>query len=179
MRIITGSARGRKLITPENYEIRPTSENVKEAIFSSINFDIEDSVFLDLFAGTGQMGLEALSRGAKAAVFVDNSPEAVKIVRKNVENTGFLEKAQVVSMPFSTFLKTNQRNFDIAFIDPPYGRKLVQKALSKISDHMSDRGIIICEHEGDKLPDEFEGFKLYKNYKYGATYVSVFKREVA
>ena len=81
------------------------------------------------------MGLEALSRGAKAAVFVDNSPEAVKIVRKTVENTGFLEKARVVSMPFSTFLKTNQRNFDIAFIDPPYGRKFVQKHCLKFGPY--------------------------------------------
>lgn len=179
MRIITGTARGRKLITPDNYEIRPTSENVKEAIFSSIHFELVDAVFLDLFAGTAQMGLEALSRGAKKAVFVDNDSNALKIIRKNIESTGFIDKSEVFAMPFSAFLKSTHMKFDIAFIDPPYEKKILQKALANISDVMNENGIIVCEHETSltTMPSNIDSFQLIKTYKYGVTSISVYKNQ--
>lgn len=179
MRIITGTARGRKLLTPENYEIRPTAENVKEAIFSSIHFELSGATFLDLFAGTAQMGLEALSRGAEKAVFVDNDTSAIKIIRKNIENTGFSNKAEVFAMPYSAFLKSTTMKFDIAFIDPPYEKKIMQKALSNIANVMNDDGIIICEHETSlsTMPNSIENFQLVKTYKYGATSISVYKNQ--
>ena len=116
MRVITGSARGRKLKTPENYDIRPTTDNVKESVFNIIQFDIEGRRVLDLFAGTGQLGIECLSRGASSAVFVDQSREAVKIVKENLKACGLT--GTVVQADAMSFLRTCGK-FDIIFVDPP------------------------------------------------------------
>lgn len=177
MRVITGSARGRKLITVEGTElVRPTTDRVKEAIFSAIQFDIEGAVVLDLFAGSGQLGIEALSRGAERCFFADNAGESIKTVRNNVESTKFTEKSQIVNMPFSAFLKSTSAIFDIAFLDPPYGKRLIQKTLPLITKKMSERGVIVCEHEKEcVLPAETDKFTLAKVLRHGRTSVSIYR----
>ena len=130
MRVITGTARGRKLVTVEGTEVvRPTTDGVKEAIFSAIQFEIEGRTVLDLFAGSGQLGIEALSRGAKEAYFIDSAAVSIKAVRENLKSTGLEANARVVNMPFSAFLKSTRAVFDIAILDPPYNYKIIQKAL--------------------------------------------------
>lgn len=177
MRVITGSARGRKLITVEGAElVRPTTDRVKEAIFSAIQFEIEGAVVLDLFAGSGQLGIEALSRGAEKCYFADNAAASIKAVRSNIESTGFSDKAQIVNMPFLAFLKSTRETFDIALLDPPYGKRLIQKALPQLTEKMSKCGVIICEHEKEcVLPAAVDSFALVKVLRHGGTSVSIYR----
>ena len=127
MRIITGSARGTKLESPAGETTRPTSDRVKEAVFSVLQFDIEGSAVLDLFAGSGQMGIEALSRGASEAVFVDNRRESVEIIKRNLASVK-LDHGRVVQSDSISFLNSNRTEFDFMFLDPPYGTGLLQAA---------------------------------------------------
>ncbi len=178
MRVITGSARGRRLVTvPGNDLVRPTSEKVKEAVFSSIQFDIEGRRVLDLFAGCGQMGIEALSRGALKSTFVDSSEVSLLAVRKNLSGTPFEDDAVIFKSDYQSFLIKTKDTFDIAFLDPPYNKGILEKALPLITSKMSDYGIIICEHPTDeKLPESVEDFSVFKNYKFGKTTVTVYKK---
>lgn len=167
------------MITVEGTDlVRPTTDRVKEAIFSAIQFEIPGAVVLDLFAGSGQLGIEALSRGAAECHFVDNAAPSIKAVRQNVEHCGFEETAYIHSMPFSAFLKTARSGFDIALLDPPYERKIIQKALPLLAPKMSERGVIVCEHEREcVLPSEIEnGFKLVKLLRHGGISLSVYRR---
>ena len=142
MRVITGSARGRKLKSPENRDIRPTTDNVKDSLFNILQFDIEGRRVLDLFAGTGQLGIECLSRGAAEATFVDRDKEAVRIVRDNLKSCGLT--AQVWQEDALQFLERGQK-YDLVFVDPPYDSGLYEPVLEKINqvDILSDGGIII------------------------------------
>ena len=179
MRVITGSARGVRLKTPDGLKTRPTADRVKEALFSVIQFEVQGARFLDLFAGTGQMGIEALSRGAKSAVFVDEWKNACNLVRENLQLTKLAKKAKVVNLDYLSYLKTCRETFDIVFLDPPYAEIFLENALNKISeiDILSDRGIIICERSADKQLDlEIPGLKRCKDYKYGNTWVTVFRK---
>lgn len=177
MRVITGTARGSKLKAPDGLDVRPTTDVVKESIFSIIQFDIEGSTVLDLFAGTGQLGIEALSRGAKKAYFVDSSIASLRVVKDNLEHTHLTDKAETVNMPDSAFLRCTREQFDIAFLDPPYERKHIQKALPRLTEVMSESGIIVCEHENTcVLPEEVGEFSVTKVYKYGKTHITVYKR---
>ena len=167
MRVITGKARGRKLKTPENYDIRPTSDQVKESIFNIIQFDIEGRRVLDLFAGTGQLGIECLSRGAAEVVFIDQSRAAVRIIRDNLKSCA-LEGA-VLQMDAVSFLKSCGK-FDLVFVDPPYESSLYEEVLKIINsvDILSDGGIIICEARRERaLPELEEPYKKVKEYNYG------------
>lgn len=181
MRVITGSARGKRLTTvPGNELVRPTPEKIKEAIFSSIQFDIEGRRVLDLFAGCGQLGIEALSRGAKSATFVDSSEVSLGVVRKNLENTPFENSAKLQKSDYAAFAARTSETFDIAFLDPPYNAGILENALSLTCNIMSDYGIIICEHPDHvSLPETIKDFKTYKNYKYGKIVVTVYKKEVS
>lgn len=175
MRVITGSARGRKLITLEGNDVRPTTDRVKEAIFSSIQFETEGSVVLDLFAGSGQLGIEALSRGAKTAVFVDNSKKSLEIVKKNLDITGFIDKAEMYNMNSSDFLKITDRKFDFIFLDPPYNKGILAEILPQLSKNLNYNGKIFCEHEQNLvMPEEIQGLCLKKTYKYGKIKVSLY-----
>ena len=168
MRVITGTARGRKLEQLVGEDVRPTTDRVKEAVFSIIQFDIEGRRFLDLFAGSGQMGIEALSRGAKQAVFVDNRRESVAIVKRNLESTKLGENAKVVQMDSISYLNINREKFDFLFLDPPYGTGLLQAALAKAESVMNKGGLILCESPvTEELPEELEDFVKYRQYKYG------------
>ena len=179
MRVITGSARGRKLKTPENYDIRPTTDNVKESVFNIIQFDIEGRRVLDLFAGTGQLGIECLSRGASSAVFVDQSREAVKIVKENLKACGL--SGTVVQADAMSFLRTCGK-FDIIFVDPPYDSDLYESVLNTVNsiDILSDGGIIICESRRERaLPDMTAPYKKRKEYTYGKVKLCIYTKENA
>ena len=179
MRVITGTARGRRLVTVEGTDIvRPTTDRVKEAIFSAIQFEIPGAVVLDLFAGSGQLGIEALSRGAAECHFVDNAALSVRAVKQNIEHCGFSEAAHVHSMPFSAFLKSNRLEFDIALLDPPYERKILQKALPLLAPEMSENGVIVCEHESAcVLPQEIDnGFRIAKLLRHGNISLSIYRK---
>ena len=179
MRVITGSARGVRLKTPDGLKTRPTSDRVKEAVFSIVQFEVEGSRFLDLFAGTGQMGIEALSRGASSAVFVDGWKDACALVRENLKLARLSEKARVVQSDYLSYLQRCKEQFDIVFLDPPYAEIFLENALKQISeiDILSDRGIIICERPAEKQLDlDIPGLVRCKDYRYGKTWVTVFRK---
>ena len=179
MRVITGSAKGIRLKTPDGLKTRPTSDRVKEAVFSIVQFEVEGSRFLDLFAGTGQMGIEALSRGAVSAVFVDGWKDACQLVRDNLKLTRLSEKAKVVNSDYLSYLKNCREQFDIIFLDPPYAEIFLENSLNKISeiDILSDRGIIICERPAEKQLDlDISGLQRWKDYRYGKTWITVFRK---
>ncbi len=179
MRVITGSARGAKLKTLEGLATRPTSDRVKEAIFNIIQFDIEGRRVLDLFGGSGQLAIEALSRGADYAVLVDQSAEAVKVIKDNLKKVKFDQKASVFQMDYLRYLSTTREKFDIIFLDPPYAEKSLENALQKISeiDILSEGGIIICERPKEKvLPPQVGNLLCSKDYCYGKTAVNLYTR---
>lgn len=177
MRVITGSARGRRLKTPEDYDIRPTTDNVKESVFNIIQFDIEGRKVLDLFAGTGQLGIECLSRGAQSAVFVDQSKEAVKIIKENLKSCGMT--ATVFQQDAAGFLRGCGK-FDLIFIDPPYDSDMYESTLKIINlvDILSDGGIIICEARREKaLPEMTAPYGMRREYRYGKVKICIYSKE--
>ena len=177
MRVITGSARGRKLKTPENYDIRPTTDNVKESIFNIIQFDIEGRRVLDLFAGTGQLGIECLSRGAASVTFVDQSRDAVELVKANLRACGF--EAKVYNQESISFLN-HAGKYDLILLDPPYATNLLDQALEIINvvDILSEGGIIICESGREKtMPEMKPPYRKKKEYRYGKVKLTSYLRE--
>lgn len=178
MRVITGTARGRVLKTLEGEDVRPTTDRVKEAIFSIIQFEIEGRQVLDLFAGSGQLGIEALSRGAEFAVFTDISEDAVKVIKQNLLHTGLDKKASVLRTDAEFFLRSSKKRFDIIFMDPPYSTGQLQSALPLAANAVSDGGVIICEHPfKEELPENADGFSVYRKYRYGKTGVTVYRKK--
>ena len=177
MRVITGSARGKRLKTPENYDIRPTTDNVKESVFNIIQFDIEGRRVLDLFAGTGQLGIECLSRGAKSAVFVDEDRKAVKIIQDNLKACGF--QAPVFQENALRFLE-HCGTFDLIFVDPPYDAGLYENVLKTINsvDILSDGGIIVCESRRETTIPELEApYRKGREYRYGKVKITLCTKE--
>lgn len=175
MRVITGIARGRKLRTLEGMDVRPTTEKVKEAIFSSIQFELEGARVLDLFAGSGQLGIEALSRGASKAVFVDAAATSIAVVEENLQNTGLAEAATVLRRSAADYLRATGEQFDFAFLDPPYHNGTLLEILPLLESRMVPGGKIICEHEKElDLPQKIGGLDLQKAYKYGKIKVTVY-----
>ena len=176
MRIITGSARGVNLITLDGLNTRPTAERTKEAIFSRLQFDLEGRTVLDLFAGSGQMGLEALSRGAKYGIFCDNSKDAINIISKNIEKTCFKEKSMVLCSSYSDCidrLAQAEKRADVVFLDPPYASDMIPDALRRLlhSDILRDGAIVVCESDrfDFDIPNEFS---VSKQSKYGIACVT-------
>ncbi len=176
MRVITGSARGRKLLTLEGVDVRPTTDRTKEAMFSSIQFDIEGAKVLDLFAGSGQLGIEALSRGAASAVFIDKNRQAIEIVKKNLQSTSLAKQAVVLNTDADTYVTTTKEKFSFVFMDPPYAKGFLQKMLPLVEGVVTEGGAIICEHPyGEELPEELSSMKIYRSYRYGKTAVTVYR----
>lgn len=177
MRVITGSARGRRLKEPEGMAIRPTTDQVKEAVFNIVQFDIEGRRVLDLFAGTGQLGIEALSRGAAECVFVDESRTALRLVQENLNHcklTGQTYQADALQ-----FLE-HCGSFDLIFMDPPYDTQLCDKALQKIFtfDILTEGGIIVCETRREKqLPEASAPYWKRKEYAYGKVKLTVYDKK--
>ena len=179
MRVICGSARGVKLKIPENENIRPTTEKVKEAIFDSLQFNIEDKRFLDLFSGSGQMGIEALSRGAKHVYFVDYFKTSIATLQYNLSrlNKNFKYNFSVIQKDALEFLQRNKDIFDIVFMDPPYAKNMIPKILVNLDKFINNNGIIICEHsKKDKLPTKIENLEIYKSKNYGTISVTFYKK---
>lgn len=178
MRVITGTARGKRLETLESDAVRPTPDRVKEAIFSIIQFDIEGRRILDLFAGSGQLGIEALSRGAESATFIDSSNESLEVVRRNLKSTGLEKQAVVFKSDYSSFLINCKNKYDIAFLDPPYAAGKLTHALEKVTNVMSDYGIILCEHPSTvEMPKDAGSFSLKKQYRYGKIIISLYNNQ--
>lgn len=177
MRVITGEARGKKLVALDGDEItRPTTDMVKEAIFSIIQFDVPGSQVLDLFAGSGQLGIEAVSRGAEHCVFVENNREALAVVKENVLSCKFTDRARIVNISAEEYLKIAKKDVDIALLDPPYNKGILETVLPQLERIMSDRGIVVCEHEKElTLPDSFGKLVKTKSYKYGKIALTVYR----
>jgi 16S rRNA (guanine(966)-N(2))-methyltransferase RsmD len=179
MRVITGSARGVTLKTPEGMVTRPTTDRVKEAMFSIIHFEIPGADVLDLFGGTGQLGIEALSRGAKSAVFVDAGEPACRLIRENLKRTRLEAQARVVRSDYLAYLERTKEQFDIILLDPPYAEVFLESAIKKITeiDILRQNGIIVAERPlGKELPWEFPGYDRSKDYKYGNTLLTIYRK---
>ena len=179
MRVITGKARGVQLKTPDGMLTRPTTDRVKEALFSIIQFEIPGARVLDLFGGTGQLGIEALSRGAKAAVFVDAREDACKLIRENLKRTRLEQDGKVVRSDYLDYLDRCREQFNIIFLDPPYAEVFLENALKRITeiDILQSGGIIVTERPlGKELPWEFEGFVRSRDYKYGKTLLTIYRK---
>jgi len=180
MRVITGSARGVRLKTPEGMDTRPTTERVKEALFSAIQFELEGRRVLDLFAGSGQLGIEALSRGADHAVFVDAGKNAAALVKENLRRTKLSDRADVVQSDYLSYLSRCREKFGLIFLDPPYAEIFLENALKKIVefDILSSGGIIVAERpESKELPAEFEGYTRSRDYRYGITLITIYRKQ--
>ena len=179
MRVITGKARGVNLKTPEGLQTRPTTDRVKEALFSMIQFDIPTATVLELFGGTGQLGIEALSRGARRAVFVDESDKACQLIRDNLRRTRMEQDGSVVRSDYLAYLGRCREKFNIIFLDPPYAEVFLENALKRITeiDILQSGGIIVTERPlGKELPYEFEGYTRSKDYKYGKTLITLYRK---
>ena len=182
MRIITGKAKGITLKTLEGDNTRPTSERVKEAVFSMIQFDIEGRSVLDLFAGSGQMALEALSRGAGEATMIDKSKEAVSIIKSNAQKTKLIGDCSIYQMDYMDYIRRyGNKKFDIIFLDPPYAQGLYTPALRALLDNeiLKPTSLIICESNEEtvfKNDKELEQcFCVEKQSRYSKTYITIFK----
>ena len=184
MRIIAGSARRRLLTTLDGTDItRPTIERVKEGLFSSIQFEITGKKVLDLFSGTGQLALEALSRGAESAVMVDANEKAFEILKTNAKNTGLIKQCKIAKMDYSEYLKSASskgEKFDIVFLDPPYAKDVKDEVLKKVAkaDILNPGAIVACESDKDLFVEgeEVYGLKFRKKYRYGKVYIVLLEK---
>jgi len=179
MRVISGSARGIVLKSPDGMLTRPTADRVKEAMFSILQFDLPGAKVLDLFGGTGQLGIEALSRGASAAVFVDERDAACKIIRENLSKTGFANYSRVVRSDYVSYLRSCKEKYNIILLDPPYTEVFLENSLKMITeiDILQSGGIIVAEHPAEKtLYAKFEGLIHSKDYRYGKTVLTLFRK---
>ena len=180
MRIITGSARGTHLYTRAGDETRPTSERAKEALFSMLQQKPNGARVLDLFAGSGQLGLEALSRGAKSAVFVDSGEKPCALIRENLRRCKLETDARIVRADYLDYLERCRETFDIVLLDPPYAEVFLENALKKLTeiDILQSGAIIVTERPLDKeLPWDFPGFTRSKDYKYGKTLITLYRKD--
>ena len=180
MRIITGKAKGIRLKTLEGEATRPTTERVKESVFSMLQFDLEGREILDLFAGSGQMGLEAVSRGAAHAVLVDQSKDAIKVIQENVTKTRMTAECTVWQGAAADYIRRNTgRKFDIVFLDPPYASKLYTSTLRALADAdmLKPSTILICESDTEGILQDdtatAELFEIYKTARYGKIVITV------
>ena len=181
MRILTGSAKGKKLVSLEGDATRPTSERIKEAVFSSIQFDVEGRRVLDLFAGSGQMGLEALSRGAERATFIDLSREAMDIVKQNARATGFFDVSHFLVSDWRNYIRkaSGREQFDLVFVDPPYAMECCADAAAYLAEReLIIPGAIVVLESGEEeisLDDKrLSGYRVIKSTHYGKkTFVNI------
>ena len=180
MRVITGKARGIQLKTPDGMQTRPTADRVKEALFSIIHFDLPGAKVLDLFGGTGQLGIEALSRGAASATFVDQAEPACRLIKENLRRTKLESAGKVVRGDYMEYLSRCREKYDIILLDPPYAEVFLENALKRIAeiDILRSGGIIVAERPvGKELPRDFPGFTRSKDYKYGTVLLTLYRKD--
>ena len=179
LRIITGKAKGKRIETLDGEATRPTSERIKEAVFSSIQFDVPDRRVLDLFAGSGQLGLEALSRGAVSASFVDSAREAIDIVKLNAKTAGFFECSRYIVSDWRNYIRkaAGKDRYDLVFIDPPYAMECCKDALVRLveADLLAAGAIVVLESGEEEIdPADFSQFEVLKSTHYGKkTFVNI------
>lgn len=180
MHIITGKARGKRLLSVPGEQTRPTTQMAKEGIFSAIQFELLGASVLDLFSGTGQLALEALSRGASSAVLVESARRAVEVIRQNVQSAGFSAEAQVRAEDVFAFLKHTDAKFDFIFADPPYETGLAPKVVEKVLEYdlLRPRGALILESDAeDSVPAKLRGaFASERSYRYGKTHFILLRK---
>lgn len=183
LRVISGKARGLKLNTPKNDDVRPTTDRVKESLFNIINPYIMDGDILDLFAGTGSLGIECLSRGANKCVFVDLNRSSIEIVKSNIKKARVESNSEVLNVDFKAAIervKNNSYKFDIIFMDPPYYKNMFFEALEKIekSNILKEDGIIVVEHDTkQEFPENIGKLINYRSKKYGNTTITFYRME--
>lgn len=189
MRVISGEKKGERLFSLKRRKIRPTSDKVKGAIFNILSYgsefgqSLEGKRVLDLFAGSGALGLEALSRGAEEVVFVDNSSVSLNLARKNLKKLGFETKGRMVKKEILRFLRSENEitfsGFDLIFADPPYGKGLCQKLLGVLAEKnfLNTEGVLVMEHHKKEKIEEKKNFVLLQERKYGDTLISFFKKK--
>ena len=183
MRIISGRARGHRLKTLDGLDTRPTADRVKESMFNMIACYVQDARILDLFAGTGNLGIEALSRGACYAVFIDNSGMATKVINDNLTHTKLIDKARVIKSDFNTYfagIGAQDKKFDIIFMDPPYSKDIILPTLKQIfkQNLLKQGGIIVIESDKqDALPQVFQPYAIMRSKTYGRTVVTIISKD--
>lgn len=180
MRVISGTLKGKNI---EGYNIsgtRPTMDRVKESVFSTIQDSIKNSVVLDLFAGSGQLGIEAISNGSKLCYFIDNNKEATNTIKKNIELLNIKDKSIVLNYDYKkslNYFKDNNIKFNIIFVDPPYDYDVLDKVISKILEYnlLEKKGILVIEHTKE-IKGDYKDLYLYKAKKYGYKYINIYIR---
>lgn len=180
MRVISGKARGVVLKTPQGQLTRPTADRVKEAMFSILQFDLPGTKVLDLFGGSGQLGIEALSRGAASAVFVDARQDACALMKENLKRTKLEDQGTVVRSDYMDYLLRCREHFDIVLLDPPYAEVFLENSLKIITeiDILQSGGIIVTERPADKNLDlDFPGYSRSKDYKYSSTILAIYRKD--
>ncbi len=181
MRVISGKAKGVVLKTPDGLITRPTADRVKEALFSILQFELPGSEVLDLFGGTGQLGIEAMSRGAKRAVFVDKEEKACSLIRENLKRCKMEKDGKVIRSDYLQYLNSCQEKYDFVLLDPPYAEVFLENAIKRLSeiDILKSGGIIVAERPLDKvLPIDVPGFTKSKDYKYGKTLLTLYRKDL-
>lgn len=179
MRIIAGDARGRKILAPDSYDIRPTSDRVKESLFNMIGTKVQGAQVLDLFGGTGNLGLESISRGALFCIFVDSSRESVKLIKQNIELLGYEKYSKVYTNDAQAALRIlskREMKFDVIFMDPPYKKNIIPPLLTGIEEILNKDGILVVEHDiRDAIPERVGNTINYRRKNYGDTVISLYK----
>lgn len=178
MRVIAGTYKGRKLESPDNYDIRPTTDKAKEAMFSILANQMWGARVLDVFAGTGALGIEALSRGADSCLFVDHSRQSASLIRRNLEACGIGKEGRVVTGDYRRVLSSLEGPYDIILMDPPYNKGLLDDAFALLrqQDLLAEEGIIVCEHrKEEEIPEEIHGFTREKERRYGIVKLSIYR----
>lgn len=177
MRIISGSRRGHKLHEFTGQDVRPTTDRVKESIFNLVQGYVPSSRVLDMYAGSGALSFEALSRGAAYAVLLDNDPKSIEIIRKNVSELGFYEMCQIRNISCFDYAKSTNDSFDVIFLDPPYNKGLIEPTLMAIAENnlLNPDGIIVLESDNTDFKSEFSGLEMIKQRRYGRTFITIYK----
>lgn len=179
MRIISGSRRGHKLLEFTGQDVRPTTDRVKESVFNIIQSFIPDARVLDMFAGSGALSFEALSRGAQNAVCIDTDKRSVDIIRKNAEALRFEERCEILNMSCMDYVSRCNSEFDVIFLDPPYNKGFIEPALKAIVEKklLSDDGVIMLESDNTDFYGGIDGLTIYRQRKYGRTFITVYKKD--
>ena len=178
MRIIAGASKGRKLATPKSQSIRPTSDRVKESLFNILGSEVEGKVVLDLFAGTGNLGIEALSRGAERVIFVEKGRKALQLIQRNITQIGLEGRVEIIPRDANRaigILKGKGEIFDLILMDPPYEKGLIKRTLIKLISHpiYHTGSILVIEHDRrEPMPDTLEGWNLVRERRLGDTVIS-------
>lgn len=181
MKVISGTLKGRNILGYNIDGTRPTMDRVKESVFGTIQSYIPNSIVLDLFAGSGNLGIEAISNGAKYCYFVDNNIEAIKVIKKNIDTFNIKDKSTILHNDYNESLDyfyNSNIKFDIIFVDPPYKYEIIEKVIDKVIEYnlLNEDGIIVLEFEKDKLKENYENLSLIKNKKYGEKYIYIYQK---